>query len=518
MLAIEYFDKAVALCPDRVAVTDGPTSHTFGEISSIASGVARALVAGGAAPGTRIAILSPNHPLVLACQYGILRAGCVWVPTNFRNPVSDTLAQIVTFDVKWIFHHSSLQADVDAIRREACGLDGVVVLDGEPSGATGLRSWVDAAPATVELPSMSMDDVIYLGSTGGTTGGGMKGVVHTNRSWEINIANSYSLFHFEAPVVHLVVAPLTHAAGVFHWTLVGRGATHVLCPSADPRTILAMVAEHRATFMFLPPTVMYMLLSYAGRADHDLTSLEYITIGAAPMSVDKLDEAVEAFGPIVCQAYGSTETLLMNMFLSREELAAAAREPALRHRLASVGREGPLLRVAIMADDGSLLPSGERGEIVMQSGMIMREYHQDEERTALTRMHGWHHTGDIGWRDAEGYVYLVDRKNDMIITGGFNVYPGEIEQVVLSHPAVQDCAVVGVPHDKWGEMVLAAIQLKPGATVKEDQIIAFCRDRLGGVRAPKVIEILDELPRSPVGKTLRRAVRARHWAQHARKI
>ena len=518
MLAIDFFDQAVVHFPNRIAVTDGSLSFTYSEIDAIASDVANSLSSCGLKAGAHVAILSPNHPLVLACQYGILRAGCVWVPANYRNPPQDTVVQFAKLDVDWLFYHSSMQSYLDGIAAEVDQLTGLVPIDAPSGGRVSLADWCATFTSGASLPKRTMDDVMYVGSTGGTSGGGLKGVVHTNRSWEINIANYYAIHNFEKPPVHLVVAPLTHAAGVFHWGLVGKGATHVLCPSADPATILAMVERYCVTIIFLPPTIIYMLLAYPDLTKHDLSSLEYIAFGAAPMSVQKLKEAIAIFGPVLYQAYGSTETLIMNTCMTREDMAAASSTPELAHRLASAGREGPFSRVAIMSEDGRLLPAGERGEIVIRSGSIMREYYKDVEKSVQSRLFGWHHTGDVGLKDEDGFIYIVDRKNDMIISGGFNIYPSEIEQVILSHTAIQDCAVVGVPHEKWGEMVVAAVELKQNAVLDEAEFLSFCKTRLGSVKAPKAVEVLAEMPRSPVGKTLRRAVRERHWAGRLRQI
>ncbi len=507
MRAIDFFDQAAARFSDRVAVTHGASALTYGELDSIAASVANALLSCGLPKGSHIAILSPNDPLVLACQYGILRAGHVWVPTNYRNVRHDIITQFNKIDVAWLFYHSSLESMVEGMGAEAEVLRGMVPLDAPSGGRPALSDWCADHALPVPLPETAMDDVIFVGSTGGTSGGALKGVVHTNRSWELSIANFYALHHFEEPPVHLVVAPLTHAAGVFHWGMVGMGATHVLCPSADPATIFGMIEEHRVSILFLPPTIIYMLLAYPDIAKYDLSSLRYLALGSAPMSVQKLKEAAPVFGATLYQAFGSTETLILNACMTREQLAEAVASPALEHRLASVGRAGPLSQVAIMADNGDLLPPGERGEIVIRSGMVMHGYYKDEDRTLQSRAFGWHHTGDIGTIDEDGFIYLVDRKNDMIITGGFNVYPGEIEQVIMGHPSIEDCAVVGVPHEKWGEMVVAAVQLKPGAAFDEAGFMQFCREELGGVRAPKAVEVLGEMPRSPVGKTLRRVVR-----------
>ncbi len=510
MLAIEHFERAVQRFPDRVAVIGDGGAITYRALAEQADRIANALLSCGVAAGTRISILSPNHPMVLACQYAVMKAGCVWVPSNHRNLPADTLRQFHALEVGWLFYHSSLESHVADIRGDLPDVRGMIAIDGPTPTAPGVLDWAAGFPPGAPLPTRRMDDPVAIMTTGGTTGL-PKGAVHTNRSWEANIASYFATFSFRKPPVHLVVAPLTHATGVFHWTMVGRGATHVLCPSADPDAILGMIERHRVTILFLPPTIIYMLLSHPRRKDYDYSSLEYFMFGAAPMSVDKLREATAVFGPVMSQIYGSTETLIMNTILLREELAESLADPALEHRIASAGREGPFSRIEILDDRGMPLPPGEHGEIAVRGDFVMTEYYKDPQRTAEVRINGWHRSGDVGYKDADGYLYIVDRKNDMIISGGFNIYPGEVEQTVLAHPAVQDCAVVGIPHEKWGEAVLAAVELKAGHTLDEAEFLAFCKGRLGSVKTPKFVEILDRMPRSAVGKTLRRAVRAKYW-------
>jgi acyl-CoA synthetase (AMP-forming)/AMP-acid ligase II len=205
-------------------------------------------------------------------------------------------------------------------------------------------------------------------------------------------------------------------------------------------------------------------------------------------------------------------------YMGPAEHGEALADPALAGRLAACGRETAYTRLAIMADDGHLLPAGEAGEIVLRGGLVMSGYHENPAASAEAAAFGWHHTGDVGVRDADGYVYIVDRKKDMIISGGFNIYPSEIEQVVWSHPAVQDCAVVGVPDDKWGEAVTAIVQLKPGASADEPGILKLCRERLGAMKTPKRVEFWPDLPRSAVGKVLKRDIREKFWAGQSRRV
>jgi acyl-CoA synthetase (AMP-forming)/AMP-acid ligase II len=235
------------------------------------------------------------------------------------------------------------------------------------------------------------------------------------------------------------------------------------------------------------------------------------------MSVEKVREAMDVFGDVMVQGYGQTEAgALIGTFFS-----ASAHRDALRHRperLASCGQPSIFTKIRIVDESGRTLPNGERGEIAIGGDFRMLGYHKNEAATKEVLHDGWVLTGDIGKMDDEGFVYIVDRKREMIVTGGFNVYPAEIEQVILTHPAIQDCAVVGVPDDKWGEAVKAIVQLKPGAQVQEAEVIALCKGRLGGVMAPKSVEIWPELPRSAVGKVMRRAVREQFWKGRERLV
>jgi acyl-CoA synthetase (AMP-forming)/AMP-acid ligase II len=228
-----------------------------------------------------------------------------------------------------------------------------------------------------------------------------------------------------------------------------------------------------------------------------------------------LKAAIEVFGPVMMQTYAQTEApMFCTALMPEEHVVETGREKL----LASCGRPMLLTQVAIMSEDGALLPPGEPGEIVLRGDLVMLGYYKDPEKTAEVSKFGWHHTGDIGVRDENGYFYVVDRKKDMIITGGFNVYPAEIEQAIWAHPAVQECAVVGVPDEKWGEAVKAVIELKPGSALAEEELIAFCKERLGSVKTPKSVDIWPSLPRTAVGKINKKEVRATFWAGHDRAI
>lgn len=285
----------------------------------------------------------------------------------------------------------------------------------------------------------------------------------------------------------------------------------VAMPKPDLDAIVNTIERERITTTILVPTVIYSLLARPDIRSRDFSSLRYLCVGAAPLSKDKLSEALNIFGPVIAQIYGQTEASSMLTCMTPQDYGQIMEQPAYGHRLTSCGRPSPFARIAIMNSDGELLPTGERGEVVVRSGMVMQGYLDDPVGQAEASRHGWHHTGDVGYLDEDGFLYIVDRLRDLIISGGFNVFPIDIEQVIWGHPGVQDCAVVGVPDDKWGEAVKAVVQLKPGAQVTEDDIIDLCRRQLGAVKTPKSVEFWEALPKSPLGKVLKKDIRAKFW-------
>jgi acyl-CoA synthetase (AMP-forming)/AMP-acid ligase II len=308
--------------------------------------------------------------------------------------------------------------------------------------------------------------------------------------------------------VYLALAPLTHAAGVLCFPVLALGGEIVIMPKADLGEFLALVGRHRVTHTFLPPTLIYMLLDHPGLPGAELGTLQCLWYGAAPMSAARLAEAIGKIGPVLGQLFGQTEAPMMISTLAPADHLRADGTLA-TERFASAGRPTPLVTVAIMDDDGRLLPPGERGEIVVRGPLVMAGYYNNPAATAEAGRHGWHHTGDIGYLDTQNFLYIVDRAKDMIITGGFNVYSAEVEQALLEHPGVQDCAVVGLPDDKWGERVTAVIQAHPGHEIAGAEVRAFVKERLGSVKAPKQIEVWPDLPRSTVGKVLKTEVKSR---------
>jgi len=299
--------------------------------------------------------------------------------------------------------------------------------------------------------------------------------------------------------------------------MMSMGTTNVMLPGFDPVRAMPAIPRHRVTHFFLPPTAIYRLLAHPDVRNYDYSSLVYFNYASAPMAPEKVKEAMEVFGPVMVTGFGSTEMGINITFLSQRDHVTAL-ETGQEQRLLSTGRETLFSRAEIMDEDGALLPAGETGEIVARSAQIMRGYHRNRRETARAMAHGWYHTGDIGYKDSDGFLFLIDRKRDIIISGGFNVFPSEVEKVIVAHPAVQDCAVVGIPDADWGEAVLAVVELKRGRQLEQEELRAWCRNKLSGFKVPKSWKFIDELPRSAAGKVLRRVVRDPYWKGRQRAI
>jgi acyl-CoA synthetase (AMP-forming)/AMP-acid ligase II len=295
------------------------------------------------------------------------------------------------------------------------------------------------------------------------------------------------------------------------------GGTNVILPGFDATAVLQAIETYRVTHLFLPPTAFYGLLAHPDVEKFDYSSVRIFLLAGSPVSPDKFKRGVEVFGPCMCQSYGQTEAPMLLTWLDPATVAASAAGDH-PERLRSCGKPTSATRLAIMDDSGNILPTGERGEIVARGSLVTAGYHNLPEATAQIREHGWHHTGDVGYIDDDGYVYIVDRKKDMIISGGFNVYCAEVEASIMALPQVHECAVIGVPDDKWGEAVKALVVLRDGDSLTESAIIAHCKARLGGVKSPKLVEFLSELAKTPAGKLDRKTMRKPYWATADRAV
>ena len=504
MRLVDYLDKGASLGADAPCLTMDGNDLSYGDVQRLSYRIARGLANSGVTPGEKVAILSGNDPIAFACVFGISRAGAVWCPINPRNEAAENQFILDAFDCSLLLFHSGFAPMVDKLRPDLPKLRKLVCLDTDMSFAPSFERWladVDSQPFQRD----PVDDLALIPGTGGTTGK-PKGVMLSGRNIETMTALTLMGYPFKRRPTYLALAPLTHAAGVLCFPIMTLGGRVVIMHHPDIGEFLDLIARYRVTHTFLPPTVIYMLLDHPKLESADLSSLQCFWYGAAPISVARLTEALEKIGPMA-QLFGQTEAPMMISMMPPEDHYNPDGSIA-TGRLSSAGRVGPLVRVGIMDGDGNLMPAGERGEIVVRGSLVMDGYYKNAEATAEASLHGWHHTGDIGYLDADNFLYIVDRAKDMIITGGFNVYSVEVENALQAHESIQDCAVIGLPDEKWGERVVAVVQPRAGRIVDIAAISTFVKQRVGSVKTPKQIEVWDDLPRSKVGKVLKSEIRA----------
>lgn len=519
MRIIDYFDNGAKYYPGHTAFLDinqGEAATTYAEAHTASHRIAAAIRGHGYAKGAHIGILAPNSTMAFLALLGLFRAEGVWLPINPRNPVSINTDLLDRFDCELLFFHSSYSDEAEQIMAAVPAIRDAVCIDAATASRPSFEQWSAGCGNRHAIGLEEDGDLFGIMPTGGTTGKS-KGVMITHRNIETSFANIYTHFRYYDNTRHLVVAPMTHSAGLTAMMHFARGGMTVIMSKTAPELIAEAMEKYRITHLFLPPTLVYVLLALPGIRSRDFRALQHVLVGAAPSSIEKLKEAIEVFGPVMSEAFGQTE--------SPGTIAAKApwdyldsQGNVIESRLQSVGRPCVHNQVTLLDNDGNPVALGEPGEICVRGALVTPGYYKNPEATAEIRQFGWHHTGDIGVMDADGFLTIVDRKKDMIITGGFNVFPNEVEQVLMIHSAVQDCAVIGVPDEKWGEAIKAVVQLKAGANVDAEELISMVKTELGSVKAPKSVDFIDRLPCSPAGKVLKTELRKTYWEGCGRSV
>lgn len=514
MRLIDYFRRAAGRNRQASAWVDAQGSLSWEQTEEHVERVAAAFAALGLAAGDRIAVYSPNDRSAFIAILAIFRLGGVWVPVNARNHQPASEHWLTLCGCQALVYHSSLESEALALHPLLSRSRVMLCLDREGvAGAPSLESLrLMSCPGPASEPPDGADVVANLFPTGGTTGLS-RAAQWSLLTWEALVDTFWRNMPCADAPVHLVAGPMTHAAGVLAFCAMAEGATNVILGKPRPEVILDAIETHRVTHLYLPPTAIYMLLDHPGVRKRDFSSLRYLLIAASPIAPARLREAMDVFGPVVCQCYGQAEAPMFLTFLSSRDLLEGPEE-----RWSSCGRPTAAVELEIMGSHGELLGSGRKGELVARGDLTMPGYYGNADATAAITTEGWRRTGDIGFRDEQGFIYIVDRAKDMIITGGFNVFSVEVEQVILEHPAVLDCAVIGVPDPKWGEAVRAIVELKGGVALDESGIIGLVRHRLGPIHAPKKVEAWPSLPRSPAGKVLKADIRERYWRGRSRGV
>lgn len=502
--------RAVAIKRTDTAVIDGPVRFTWEQFADRVSRLAAAFIALGLKPGGRVVLLALNSHRSLECFYAAMQAGGVIVPLNHRLGVDEILAQtndcapqIVILGPEFASMHEALLVTADGTKREMVYCD----RDAAPEGFHGYEQLV-ANNQPIEDAGRQGDDLACLLYTSGTTSAA-KGVMLSHANFCANTANVVAELGMDEDTVHLHHGPLFHvasAARLFSTTHVA--GTHVFLPRFVAREVIAEIARTSVTHATFVPTMFRMMLDEPSLSQTDLRSLRYVSYGSAAMPEPLLREFMAALPSVrMLQSYGMTELSPVVTILGwRDHLPDAAASGRLR----SAGRPAMLAEVAIIDPDDRPLPAGSHGEIVARGPMVMQGYWNRPDLTAEALRGGWMHTGDVGYFDDDGYLYVVDRLKDMIITGGENVWSQEVENALASHPAVSLCAVIGKPDTFWGETVHAIVNLRDNMAVTEAELIAHCRNLIAHYKCPRSVDVRDEpLPLSGANKVLKSELRAK---------
>ncbi len=496
MKPINMFYAAGSLTPDAVAI-DGPDGTlSYGELRARVDALAAGLQGIDPAPQSRVGICGYNSLEHLTGLLATMAAGKVWIPLNPRDAKEELDAKLETAGP------SILILDEDCESKISPNAPHIVHgWGGSDTASDSVAGLIAANRGKIpEIHPLGPEDTQAIKFTGGSSGR-PKGVLQPYCAWLTGAACMIHELGLSAADKYLLAAPLTHGTSCYITPTLGVGGTLVLGErTMRPAEILESFAAKDVTTTFIPPTVIYMMLAELG-GEADFPALKRLIYGGAPMPPEKVRETRGVFGEVVATNYGQTEAPQVATFLGPREMADD-------DLIASVGRASFLTRVAIM-EPGSdkILPPDEDGEIVLSGGLVMTGYLNMPEATAEVMQGDWLRTGDVGALDARGYLYLKDRLRDVIISGGFNVYPSDVEAALVRHPVVNECIVYGIPDEKWGEAVQAAVVLRQGANAGEQELIDFAKDTVGSVKAPKRIRLLEDLPRSSVGKVLRREVR-----------
>jgi fatty-acyl-CoA synthase len=505
--------SAVARFGDRPAIADDTVRWSYRELGDAIGRFISIFRSAGLKKGNALSILSSNRAETWAAICAATVMGMRYTPLHplaaeddhaFIVADAEIDALIVEAD-KFAARGATIKARTPSLKH--------LLSFGPMQGAIDVRDGFRSAAAAPLIDESETDEIVWLAYTGGTTGRS-KGVILPHRCMVATALAVYSDWDWPADIRYLAATPISHAAGVNMYPIMMRGGFTRLVQGFELEAYCRVIAEERINTLFLVPTMIYALIDAAAvRSRYDMSSLEMIVYGAAPMSPDRLREAIGIFGPVFVQLYGQTEA--PQCITSLRKIDHDLDNPS---RLGSCGRPNPLVEVRLLDSDLNEVAIGAPGEICVRGPQVMGGYWKRPDATAEAFRGGWLHTGDVAVKDAEGYLYIVDRTKDMIISGGFNIYPREVEDALMAHHAVASAAVIGIPDEKWGEAVKAFVVLKPGANNSAAELQAHVKEKRGAPWSPKSIDFIDAIPVTGLGKIDRKALRAPYWTGQRRGV
>lgn len=497
--------------PERTAFIIGDQNHTYRDTAHAISRAMQQLSALGLKKGDTVAQLSGNQPEVFFIIAAIYMLGLRSVSLHGMSSAEDHAFIVNDCEASVFISGPGYEARAAQLQTRCPGIKAWFAQD----TVAGLRNfWEEAAHFEAQplRDYAEPEDIVRLAYTGGTTGR-PKGVMLSNRALTANAVMFLAEKEWPEPLRILCSAPISHGAGAMIIPMLWLGGSMVLQQGFDKDRVLDAIEKYRITKGYFVPTMLYALLDHPRTRKADLSSLQLIVYGASPMAPARIREAMEVFGPILSQGYGQTEAPNAILMLRKGDHQADD-----ELRLSATGVPYPGISLRLFDDDDQEVAPGEIGEICVRGPLVMSGYWKQPEETARALRNGWLHTGDLAYCDAQGFYHIVDRKKDLIISGGFNVYPREVEDVITAHPAVAAAAVIGVPDEKWGEAVKAIVVLRSGANLSADELITLVRDRKGAVHAPKTVDFVETLPTTAVGKPDKKVLRAKYWSGTTRAV
>ena len=520
LLVTDFLRRAASVYPDKLAVVDGARRFTWAEFEERAHRMANALAALGLRKGDRVCILSPNSHFFLESFYGTSLAGIVLVPLNYRLAAADHAYILNHAGVKAVLVDGEYTAIVDGIRDELPAVEHWIVAQDEgatPPGWTDWNAWVDAAsPAPPPPVAIDENDLVSINYTSGTTAR-PKGVMLTHRNCYVNAYQMIAHLGLRHDDVELWTLPMFHCngwGGVY--ALTGLGGTHVVLRAIDARRIFELVERERVTFACMAPAVLRTILDYPHASEHAIATRPRFVVAGAPPPAAFIERLERELGWEFLQIYGLTETAPL-LTISQPD-HQTARDDWPRRARAGVPCIG--VRVKVVDDEGREVPKDgvAVGEVCARGNVVFAGYWEQPDQTDAAIRDGWFHTGDLAVWDERENVHIVDRKKDVIISGGENVSSPEVEDALYQHPAVLECAVIGVPHAKWGETPKALVVLREGHAPSSDELLAFCRERLAHFKCPTSVEFVAALPRTATGKLQKFKLREAYWSGAERRV
>lgn len=525
MILTETLNKASKLFPEKQAIVCGGKRWTYREFRERINRFSHCLKTFGIDKDDKVAVLHPNCHYFLEIYYGIAQIGAISVPINTRLSPGEIAFILQDSESKILISDPAFQKQVDPIREKMTGVKKILwtgdgMVGGEDRDLNYEKVLEQGSPDELPETPTTGEDIAQIYYTSGTTGR-PKGVMLSHKNVTTHALGTIAEVHLTDQDVWIHVAPLFHLADAWAtWAITWVGGTHVLVREFDSKTVLETIEKEKVTLTNLIPTMLNLMVNYPDVGKYDYASLRVLLSGGAPIAPEVVRKIVETFKCDYIQTYGMTETSpYLTLSILKDHLKRLPDREQLRFK-SKTGREFIGVELKVVNDRGEEIKKDEKevGEIIVRGDIVTKGYWKLPQETAKSIRDGWLYTGDMAVMDEEGYVTIVDRKKDMILTGGENVYSTEVENVLYMHPAILECAVVGVPDEKWGEAVKGIVVLKQGQTATEPEIIRFCKEKIAHYKAPKSIDFIEALPRTGSGKIQKKGLRDKYWEGYEKKV